>query len=163
MRWTEFQAQVGQLQEAYGKIKYPEIRVKILWDRFHLLSSRVFNHAVARLIASESFAPMLPKFEEILKEELKEVWENHRKEKISKISDCSRCNKTGQVYMHKKEAHPGTASFVFKCYCPAGELLFPNYPRVNRDNFTFTRPKDNVSDEKKIKPTEPVGMKGLGF
>lgn len=124
MELTQFKSEMDRLQERYGKTKYPEVLQNILFSKFRKIDFSVFRRVVSKLIAYEPYAPLFPKFEEELRNELAIIRETEIAE-IAKGSTCSSCKGLGRT---SEKINQKAASYSFRCHCELGKKLYPNFP-----------------------------------
>lgn len=125
MELGQFNFEINRLRDRYGKSKYPEVLVDILYKKFRKVDYESFKKAVNKLMAYEQYAPMYPKFADELLPELARIKEQEIEE-LKKLHNCFSCNNTGRISINLKE---NEAAYSFRCNCALGEILFPNFPK----------------------------------
>lgn len=131
MNRNQFDFQMGILRDIYGEKKYPPERTDVFWFRFKDIPYQPFVEVVKLLIASESYPPLLPKFEEKLMDLRRDI--SYRKKEVldNKFAKnpCSSCGNSGVVYYRRIDHRPGDAMVTFQCKCELGAEGFAGLPK----------------------------------
>jgi len=122
---SQFDEQMTRLVKEFGK--YSAAKLKIFWDHYRSMPYYLFSEVVTELIGSYEKKPLKPQFDKAIIAAKSRVAyaDQHDRENIDSLPDCTMCNKTGTVFALKRG---DTLVRSFLCSCDAPKALgFPTH------------------------------------
>jgi hypothetical protein len=109
---------IRPLVECYGQQRFPEIRVKALWEKLKIYPDHVLTQAVEKVILTfDNF----PGVSEIMNTagSIAGEYLKFREEELKASSSCFRCSSQGVIVAN---------NYAYRCSCELGEICYPAYP-----------------------------------
>ena len=126
MNFKEFNSEIENLKNTYGKSKYTEVRVAVMFEYLGSLPLEAFSKQVKKFIAGSDKAPLLTDFEMAFSSQMADLKKQSIEKKLEGAIPCSACDNTGHVTMYDKKTG---FEYAYQCTCIRGGLMQPSFPK----------------------------------
>lgn len=112
---------IKPLVDCYGQQKFPEVRVRAIWEKLKGIPEHLYSKAADKVVLNCDLFPGVQKILDTAGEVAYEFSKNES-ERLKEEIKCSRCRSQGVLVVD---------NFAYKCTCQLGELLYPAYARYD--------------------------------
>lgn len=146
---------IKPLIDCYGQNKFPEIRIKKIWERFKAFPDHLLSQCADRIILNFDNFPGLQTIFNTCAEVGAEFGKAEA-EKLKKSIQCHKCSSQGVVVV---------SNLAYKCHCQLGELLYPAYQKyggqVEFDERRYSDDEGHHFENAVIKAFRPKGSTNI--